>query len=172
MIKNSEEYINKYGRTNDIVIGIVMFWCVTCINKDRYNLEYFNEKMYRFLDHESTEVQMNCYKNEMIPSIMDEFNNITTIQVVIDTIIDIYGTKELDYQLHMYGPSKLGSGDFWLENKASIMNQMGEGIFSIIASSNGVSLELGRKMDFLDADGWSELYKYYNRNYNIDKILS
>lgn len=58
MIKESEEYIKEFGRTNDIVMGVIMFWCLTSINKDRYRLEYFNEKMDRYLDHQSTLEQM------------------------------------------------------------------------------------------------------------------
>lgn len=173
MIKESPEYIEQYGRTNDIVMGIIMFWCLTSINKDRYNLTYFNEKMDRYLDHESTEEQMNRYKKEMIHSIMDDDNTINTIKKVIDIIVEIYGSTNLDYQLHMYGGSEDGSGDWWLSNREELMDSIDRegGIFSIIASSNGVSLTLGDRMNFLSADDWKDLYKYYNRKHNIDKIL-
>ncbi len=173
MIKESQEYIEEYGRTNDIVLGIIMFWCVTSVNKDRKTLEYFNEKMDRYLDYESTEAQMNRYKKEMVSSILDDGNDINTIKKVIDVIVDIYGTEELDYQLHMYGGSEDGSGDWWLGNR-DMMNKMDKagGMFSIVASSNGVSLLIAEKLDFLETEDWLELYKYYNRNYNIEKILS
>lgn len=173
MIKDSPEYIEEYGRTNDIVLGIIMFWCLTSINKDKYDLTYFNEKMDRYLDHQSTIEQMERYKKEMTSSIEDINNDINTIRKVIDIIVNIYGSTNLDYQLHMYGPSTDGSGDWWLSNREETMSSMSKegGLFSIIASSNGVSLLLAEGMDFLDVEDWKDLYKYYNRKYNIDKIL-
>lgn len=173
MIKNSTEYIKEYGRTNDIVLGIIMFWCITSVNKERYNLEYFNEKMDRLLDHQSTEEQMNRYKTEVTSSILDEGNSIETIKELIDIMVDIYGSVNLDYQLHMYGASMDGSGDWWLENREMMMNTMDKrgGMFSIIASSNGVSIVSADKLDYLDSNDWSELYKYYNRVHNLEKIL-
>ena len=173
MIKESPEYIEKYGRTNDIVMGIIMFWCLTSINKDKYSLSYFNEKMDRYLDHQSTEEQMNRYKTEMTLSINDKSNTKDSIKKVIDIIVDIYGSTNLDYQLHMYGGSEDGSGDWWLGNREELMGAIDKdgGIFSIIASSNGVSLTLAENMNFLTADDWKDLYKYYNRKHNIEKIL-
>ena len=110
----------------------------------------------------------------MVKSILDDNNNMNTIKKVIDIIVDIYGSTNLDYQLHMYGGSEDGSGDWWLGNREELMGAIDKdgGIFSIIASSNGVSLILAKRMNFLSVDDWQDLYKYYNRKHNIDKILA
>lgn len=169
MIKDSPEYIEKHGRTNDIVLGIIMFWMLTSINKDRYNLIYFNEKMDRFLDAQSTQEQMERYKKEMTVSIRDTIKDIKTIRKVIDVIVDIYGTEDLDYQLHMYGPTEDSSGDYWLKGREECMKTFGTNkeIFSIICSSNGVSITMSDELDFLNYDSFKELYRYYN----LEKLI-
>lgn len=109
----------------------------------------------------------------MVKSILDDNNDISSIKKVIDIIVDIYGSTNLDYQLHMYGGFEDVSGDWWLGNREELMGAIDKdvGIFSIIASSNGVSITLAEKMNFLSVDDWQDLYKYYNRKHNLEKIL-
>lgn len=171
MIKDSPEYIEKYGRTNDILLGVIMFWMLTSMRPKAYSLTYFNEKMYRFLNYYSTEKQMDIYKNKMNISVMDANNNVESIEKVIDIIFEIFGTEKLDYQLHMYGASKGGSGDYWLETKEEMMNNIVD-VFPIIASSNGVSIVTAERLKFLTVTDWKRLETYCTRIISLNKILS
>ena len=169
MIRETEEYINEYGKTDDIILGILMFWVITTHKNRRFNLDYFNEKLDRFLDTEATEEQMNRYETEMNIRIDDKNLTVESMKKVIDIITDIFGVNDVEYQLHMYGSADDGSGDFWIKGKESVMEQFDKegGIFSIIASSNGVSIVEAEKVNFLDANDMKEL----NRHFNINRIL-
>ena len=163
----SKEYIEKYGKTDDTLLGIIMFWCVTSVDVKNNDIDYFNSKMERYLSIYSTEEELRRYKKVSNKSIMDDDLSIDTLRGAIDTIGEIYGHLPIHYQLHMYGASTDGSGDYWLKNKDVIMSQFGEGVFSIIGSSNGVSLTLLNKLDFLNREVFADL----NRHYNLNKLL-
>jgi len=167
MITEDSIYTPDVCKVDDTLIGIILFWCITSRNKDTYNLEYFNSKMYRYLGYSSTFEQMEQYK-KMSVSIED--GNITTddIKIVIDTIDDIYALSNLNYQLHMYGGGG-ASGDYWLDERDKLITEMDK-IFSIIASSNGVSIVYADKLE-ISPSGWDELFTYFNRIRSIDKLL-